>query len=661
MLCLQEFVCLYSSFSRMKTVEKIPFFILAGFIYLLFYASCANRGIPSGGPRDSIPPVVVKIEPAYRALNFTGDEIRFTFNEYIVYDRVMEMLVVSPPLENRPSVKMRSKNMILEFNEPLRDSVTYSLDFKNSIEDNNEGNPMESLRFVFSTWDVLDTLRVAGMVKNARTLDPVVNTLVMLYKNLHDSAVYTLIPDYVAKTDERGLFLFDNIARDTYRIFAVNDLNSDKKYNEGVEEIAFHDTLIVPDVYFMEEPDTLISGADSLLISGHYHFTPEPVFLRLFMEDFFSQFLTASERDNRNRCRFIFEESVRDTFAVKLLNLNADDWYLQESNPGMDTITLWITDTLVARIDTLQLELMYNKLDSAGLAYVAKDTTEMIFFDKEVTPRRSRRDREEEVEKEPPVPQFTITDNLESSGFDLNKPVYLTMPQPLKHFHFDQVHLYYQEDTTGTPLSFAIEKDTSAWRRYVLSYKWEAGTEYRLEIDSAACENIFGTTNRRLMKKFKTQKEDFYGAIRITTQNVKGSVIVQLLKHEGEEFVRQQTIDSDELVVFDFLATDKYILKAIYDSNKNGKWDPGRLKGCYQPEEVAYFQRVFKVRSNWEQEETWDLTVDPFYPKDIYDPDLEEQKKNKVHENQDRNDRPSSGFGFGQSSRSSGVRGQIQH
>jgi len=652
-------ICMFVlQFFRMKIVEKIPFLILAGFIYLLFYASCANRGTPSGGPRDSIPPGVVKTEPAYRALNFTGDEIRLTFNEYVVYERVVEMLVVSPPLEKRPIIKMKSKTMILEFPEPLRDSVTYSLDFKNSIEDNNEGNPMESLRFVFSTWDTLDTLRVAGMVKYARTLDPDMNTLVMLYKNLHDSAVYTCIPDYVAKTDERGLFLFDNLAPDTYRIFAVNDLNADKKYNEGVEEIAFHEPLIVPDVFFVEDPDTLISGADSLLISGHYHFTPEPVCLRLFMEDFFSQFLIASERDTRNRCRFVFEESVRDTFAVTLLNFNADDWYLQESNPGMDTITLWITDTLVARIDTLQLELMYNKLDSTGLVYVAKDTAEMIFFEEEVTPRRSRRDRDEEVEKIPPVPQFTITDNLESSGFDLYKPVYLKMSQPLKHFHFDQVHLYYQEDTTGTPLSFAIEKDTSAWRRYVLSYEWDAGTEYRLEVDSAACENIFGTTNRRLMKKFKTQKEDYYGALRITTQNVKGSVIVQLLKNEGEEFVRQQTIDSDELVVFDFLAPDKYILKAIYDSNNNGKWDPGYLKDASQPEEVAYFQKVFEVRSNWEQEEIWDLTVDPFYPKDIFDPDLEEQKKNKVQETPNQNAGSSSGFGFGQNSRSSGIRGQ---
>jgi hypothetical protein len=642
----------------MKIVDKIPFFLLAGFIYLLIYSSCANRGTPSGGPRDSIPPVVVKTEPEYQALNFTGDEIRLTFNEYIVYDRVMEVLVVSPPLKERPSVKMRSKTMILEFNEPLRDRVTYSLDFKNSIEDNNEGNPLEGLRFVFSTWDVLDTLRVAGMVKNAAMLDPVANALVMLYRNLHDSAVYTLIPDYIAKTDERGFFLFDNLARDTYQIFAIHDLNSDRKYNEGVEEIAFHDSLLVPDVYFVEEPDTLVSGADSLLISGHYHFTPEPVFLRLFMEDFFSQFLTASERDSRNRCRFIFEESVQDTFAVTLLNFPAEEWYLQEATSGMDTITLWITDTLVARIDTLELELRYNKLDSTGFVYVARDTTELIFYEEEVPPRRGRRDQEDEEEKVPPVPQFGIADNLKSSGFDLNKPVWLTMPQPLKHFYTDRVHLYYQEDTTGTPLSFTLEKDTSAWRRYILSHEWEAGTEYRLEIDSAACENIFGVTNRKLVKKFQTQKEDYYGTIQITTQNVKGSVILQLVKKEGEEFVRQQTIDSDEWVVFETLAPNKYLLKAIYDSNENGQWDPGRVKKGSQPEKVAYFPKVFKVRSNWEQQETWDLTIDPSFPKDIYDPDMEEQRKNEARENRSRDDRPSSGFGIGQSSRSSGVRDQ---
>jgi len=606
------------------------------------YSSCANQGTPTGGPRDSIPPVLLKTEPEFASLNFKGNEIRFTFNEYIVNDKVMELLVVSPPLERRPVIKMKSKTLILAFNEELRDSVTYSVDFKNSIEDNNERNPLDNLRFAFSTWDVFDTLRIAGMVKNAMNLDPVENTLVMLYKNLHDSAVYTLIPDYIAKTDEKGIFMIGNIAHGKYNIFTINDTNSDLKYNEGVEEIAYFDTLIVPEVHFVEELDTIASGADSLLISGHYHFLPEPVYLRQFMEDLFSQFLSSANRISKNKCQFIFEESVQDTLGLNLVNSEIEDWYLLEANPTVDTISLWITDTLIANLDTIELELMYYQLDTAGQLYIQKDTIGLIFIEEEIeTSKRKKRDKndEEDIREDEiiPVPQFSITDNLKSNGFDLYKPILLTIPQPVKNFNFDQVHLYVQEDTTGTPLRFNITEDTTEWRRYRIDFNWAANTEYRFEIDSAAFENIYGITSKRLMKKFTTQKDDYYGAVLITTSNVNGNIILQLIKGNDEELVQEKTINSDGLVVFEYLPPEKYKLKAIYDTNKNGEWDTGSLIDCYQPEVIAYFQKVFKIKSNFDQEEKWDLTIDTTFPKNIYDADIEEQKRKEAEELRNNN------------------------
>lgn len=616
----------------MKLLRNIPLIIIAGFISLLIYSSCANQGMPTGGPKDSLPPVLIRSVPRFGALNFKGKEIRLTFNEYIAIDKVMDQLVVSPPLQKRPTLLMKSKTLILQFNEDLRDSVTYSVDFKNSIEDNNERNPYENLRISFSTGESFDSLRVAGMVKNAENLNPIENGLVVLQKNRNDSAIYKHIPDYIGKTNEKGIFFIDNIAPGSYHIFSINDVNGDMKYNEGVEEIAFSDSIVVPEAKYYEELDTIVRGADSLLVSGHVHFLPEPIYLLRFTEDLNNQFLTTVMRESKYKCLFIFEEPVADTFGLNLLDSDVKDWYMLEPNPSMDSITLWVRDTTIAKRDTINLEVLYNQIDSIGQIYLKKDTFSLVYSEEEKD--IGRRKRKEKEGESVAVPQFTISDNLVSTGFDLNSSIYLTTPEPVKYLNYDQVHLYVDEDKSDTPLVFSIGKDTTAWRRYKLDYKWEPNTEYRLEIDSTASENIFGITNQRLVNKFKTQKSDFYGKIILETKNVEGSVIIQLLKgdEKNEQLLKSKIIETEGKLVFDYLAPGKYIIKAIYDSNKNGKWDTGSFREHRQPEKVAYYPLVIKVRSNWEQKQSWDLTINPEYPKKLFDPDAEAEAKKAIEE-----------------------------
>ena len=354
----------------MKFLTKVPYLFVAGLAWIVIISSCANQGMPTGGPKDSIPPVLVGTQPKMRATNYKGSDVRLTFNEYILPTEISEALVISPPMKKRPSIRTKSKTLIIQFNEPLKDSTTYSLDFKNSVVDNNEKNPLKNLRFSFSTGNVYDSLRVAGRVMNAFNLEPMEKSLVMLHRNLHDSAVFRVIPDYIAKTDENGMFLIDNIAPGKYHIFAINDANSDMKYNEGAEEIAFVDTLVVPSAEYSEVRDTLVKGVDSLLITGHTQFYPDPFYLRLFTEDIFDQYLSSSKRDTRNKVSFVFNESVADTFGVRLLNADAGkDWYILEPNRKVDSLTMWIADTLVARMDTLVMELSYLQLDTLNELY----------------------------------------------------------------------------------------------------------------------------------------------------------------------------------------------------------------------------------------------------------------------------------------------------
>jgi hypothetical protein len=621
--------CLY----RMRFLDKIPYIIVAGFAWVVIVSSCANQGMPTGGPRDSIPPVLTGTFPSYKSLNFRGNEVRLTFNEYIVPDQVSEQLVISPPLEKRPVILTKSRTLIVRFNESLQDSLTYSMDFKNSIVDNNERNPLEKLRFIFSTGDRLDSLRVAGKVVNAFNMEPLENTLVMLHKNLHDSAVYTLRPLYIARTDKEGLYLFDNVAEGQYHLFSLNDANTNLMYDEGAEEIAFHDSIIVPSAEYHAEADTLASGADSLLVAGHIHFLPEPIYLRQFTEEIYDQYLKTSRRDSPYQFTLVFNEPVRDTFSVRLVNEDIENWVVSEPNLKYDSLTFWITDTTLARQERISMEISYFQFDSINNLFVEKDTIELQYVEKEDTRRRRRPARNEDEDAPEQIPQFSWTSNLSSTGFDLNKDIILTAPQPLKFLDPEAISVYLAEDTLKSPLPVKVAPDSVEYRTYRISYQWEDETSYTLAIDSAASENIYGLTSREILTTFKTRSRDYYGAINLAVTGTEGQILVQLLENKPEELVlREQIINKDQTVVFDYLPPDKYRVKAIFDRNRNGKWDTGSYQDKFQPEPVIYINEVIKVRSNWDSNLPWELKPDPSFVKDIRDREVEEQLRKEAEE-----------------------------
>lgn len=648
-----------NQFYRMKIKGKFPLFVVVALAWVVIVSSCANIGMPEGGPTDSIPPVLLNAKPAYKALNYGGDDVSFTFNEYLNTDDISSTLVVSPPLKKKPTVLTKSKTLLVRFNEELKDSVTYSLDFKNSITDNNEQNPYSNFRFSFSTGSVYDSLRVAGRVIKAFNLDPDENgTLVVLHANLHDSAVYRCIPDYIAETDENGLFMIDNIAPGTYNLFAFNDLNNDLMYNEGAEEIAFVDSVVVPKAHFVAEPDTLVTGVDSMLIMGHTYFSPEPFYMRYFTEDIYEQYFKTQTRDKRNSCIFSFNEPV-DSFSVKLLDTIADDWQLFEFDDDRDSMLMWITDTTISKKDSLNMEVSYCMLDTAGNPYVKRDTVLMSFSEQAESGKKKKKKQggglfggkdhnhgekhgrpspegmEEGVTDSVPkivIPQFDWQSDL-GSTMELNGEIRFTSPEPIKNFDETMCALYLTEDTLKTPLKINVEEDDEAYRTYLISYKWEPGTAYCFDIDSAACENIYGITSRKLHKEFKARQEDYYGSIEFEFTNVSSPIIIQVLKNDDNEaVVREKQLSANGDVHFKYLTPEKYKVKVIFDDNGNGKWDCGSFHDKIQPERVAYVQEIIKLRPNWNEKYSWNLKPDPVFRKKIIDKEVEEQKRQEAEE-----------------------------
>lgn len=626
----------------MRIVDKIPFLFFAVFVYSVIQPSCANQGMPTGGPKDSIPPVLIESSPVYKDINFIGKDVRLTFDEYIIPEKVTDLLVISPPLEKRPTIRTKSKTLIVGFNEDLKGGTTYSLDFKDAILDNNERNPLSDLRFLFSTGDNLDTLRIAGMVKNGFNLTPVENSLVLLYENLHDSAVFSLKPDYIARTNKKGIFYFDNLRRGQYHLFSINDANSNLLYDEGAEEIAFVDTVIVPSVEYQEELDTLASGADSILLIGHIHFMPDPFYLLQFREDIFEQYLKSSKRISRKQFNIVFNESVADTFSINILNDNINNWYVMEQNSEKDSMLFWISDTLLLKKDTIVAELVYNQLDSLNNIFLEHDTIQLIYAAKaEDEESRGRRRAREEEKKE--IPQLDLNINFASMNLDLNDSIDISTSDPISTVEKSKIHLLQLIDTIETQLEFELLKDSASLRQYKLFYKWESDTKYSIKVDSAAAYTIYGLTNRPFKRDFTTQKEDYYGTIILNLSGVIGEILVQLLSNNEEERVMNQiTTEGDGEVRFTFLKPDKYRVKVIFDRNGNGIWDPGSFQDKYQPERVAYLHDVVKVRSNWESRYDWDLKEDKTYPKVLYDKEAEEQKlkdlqKKRQEEQRNRN------------------------
>ena len=611
------------SFFNLKSL--VPVLLGISLFYLIFNTSCANQGMPTGGDKDSIPPMVVKTIPSLRGTNYNGSDLRFTFNEFIVTEEIGEKLVISPPMKKKPVIKMKGKTLILEFPEDLKKETTYSLDFKDAVADNNEKNPIEDFRFSFSTGPTHDSLRITGYVKDALSQEPLENSLVMLHRQLDFTAFIDSIPDYIGKTDSAGLFLIDNVATGIYRLYSLTDADNSLTYNQTAEKIAFADSIVVPSATFMAENDTIVKGNDTIAVSGHVDYSPGLQYLMMFEEEKFDQFLDSYKRNQANKCDFFFSETLSDSFRINLIEpVPAKDWSFIESNLRRDSITVWITDTLISNRDTLLFELKYEMLDSLNQLVIKTDTTELI-FQKPKQPKQKRKKNEVAI-----IPTINLSTNINALGHDLYQRINIEAPEPLLSFDTSMIRLYSVEDSVKTEIPIVVEKDSNSIRKYFIEYEWEPDANYWFQIDSAAARNIYGNPSIPIDQKFKAQKEDYYGKIIMDISNLRGPAIAQLLSNDKNERILQKIqILEDGKIEFPYLKPDKYKIRLIIDSNQNGKWDTGYLADYLQPEQVMYFPKVIKVRSNFEYKESLQIDYDATLKKELIDEDLEKEKARK--------------------------------
>jgi hypothetical protein len=605
--------------------------IFIGGLILLSFQGCAKIGQPTGGPLDKNPPVYLSADPENRSLNFSGDEIEMNFDEYFKLEDENKEILISPPMGKKPVIRIREKSVRVTFNEDLHPQTTYTLNFGKALSDLNESNALPDFEFVFSTGTTIDSLSVTGSVIDGFTHKSESETpmMVMLYENLSDSAVFKELPKYYGRANKFGLFAVNNVHADTFRVIALMDENNNLMYDQGLEKIAFSDSMLIINpqnvttqtfikdtvkiVIPAEKPtrgnrNDTASVADTIIAPGKV-INAVNVSLFSFMEENSKVFITSRERESE-KFTFIFNRPLYDSLQIKPLNFSDDhNWYMLEASQKGDTLTYWITDTVIAKNDTLRLELTYLTTDSIGLPVHRTDSIMLRNSAATRTERTGGGRRAARAEaKTEGQEELILTSYPTNNGIlDLNSAVVFTAARPIKSLNSELIEMYRLDDTIFVNQRFMSSVDTGSLRKFQLSTEWEEETNYKLLLKPGSVTDIYGHSNDSVEFTFATQKADYYGNILLNFSSFQYPMIIQVLNVK-EEVVRSAIITSPGIITFNYMLPGKYSFKAIYDANRNGKWDTGNYLKQIQPEKVYLSGTAEQLRSNWDWEPTWSVT-----------------------------------------------------
>ena len=600
----------------------------------MLVAACANMGRPEGGPRDELPPVYVRSNPAMGQLNVKGNKITVEFDENIALDDAMNKIVVSPAQRTTPAISSNAKRVTVELRDTLLPNTTYTIDFADAVKDLNEGNVLDGLALDFATGDTIDTLRISGMVFEAQTLEPAQGMLVGVYSNLEDSAIHTLPMDRITKTNQLGQFTIRNLKEGTYRIFALNDVNRDYHWDRS-EDVAFYDVTISPTATPTTVTDTLVrenGQRDSLVTRDATRYLPDDVLLTWFNEGYSSQYLKDYKRPERNKITFQFGTKADTHPIIRLLNTHrAGDeistWSMLDASPTLDTLTYWIADTSLVALDSITLEASYMRTNTNDCLSWTTDT--LRFNIRSVKKKEEKKKKKKDEEEEDSIPKIPHMDLRVSSGSsqELNRGLVITGGTPIVSFDTTAVKLEMQVDTLWYPIEPPRfhRLDSLKPMTYTAPYEWEEGTKYRLTVDSAAVHDIYGLDNEPLTHEFTTKKSDDYSTVSFTITGLDGRPAIVEVLNTSDKPAGYAPVEGN-IATIAYLPPGTYYARLYIDANGDGKWTTGSLSDSIprQPEETYYYPKKLTLKKNWTIEQSWDineLPVDQQKPQEI--------KKNK--------------------------------
>jgi len=574
--------------------------------------SCANIATPTGGPKDVAPPIIVKEIPEKGALNFEKNKIRVYFDEFVKLKDLNTQFISSPPLNKPPKYVLKGKSIVFSFEDTLLENTTYNLNFGNAIVDVNESNAFVNYYFAFSTGDYIDSLQVSGTLINSKDLLPVEDVLILLYDSeiFYDSIMYFDLPSYIGKTDKSGNFNISYMRGGQYKIFALKDLNKNRIFDLPNENIAFLDSMLLPEVNTEMRIDTIKNdslGTDSIVEHNIIVYTPDSVKLFLFEEENHNQYLKSSSRNKKEQFVFIFNEKLDTNFKITGLNTNLTNSIYNESSVTGDTLNIWLTDSTIYNNDTIKIKFDYIATDTLGEMSMLNDTIKLIYKQPRTFKKKKKKKDKNKEKKQIIKPKVIVEFNVKNNGkLGLNSKFFFTTNVPVNNIDKSKIHLFINKKDEFVPIEFTLQQDSVIKRKQFVNFKIDEEAKYKFLIDTNIFDNNYGLLNDTIINTFSAQSLAYYGKILLNVTNVDQNIIIQLLS-ANSVVLREFFINNDEKIDIEYLPANTYKLKLIYDDNANKEWDTGKYLEGRQPEKVKFYKENIIVRANWDIELNWDI------------------------------------------------------
>ena len=592
-----------------------------------FLTRCANIMTPDGGPRDTLPPVIVNITPGNFATNFKEKKIYIEFNEFVQIKDQNKELYTSPAMKKMPLITTRGKGIVITIRDTLKENTTYAIDLGSAIRDNNEGNPLNAMRYVFSTGDSVDSLICSGYTADSYKADSVSRTFLWFFiaDSLpdtpdYDSTIFNRKPDAIARAQNNGIFIAQNLKPVKYRIYAFGDKNDNQMYEPGTDLVGILDSTYNP----AELPPFAI-WFDSL---RRYPSADPQLYFRMFTDKTFkAQRLVEAVRPDRKQITLYFNTALPKIDSLLLDSIPSDKLIFDPRTKGKDTLNVWLNVPAESLPDTIKGKITYYRHDSIR-QYV--QTTEPIKVAwRLVESKEEQREREKE-EKErqkaeqegreytPPQKPNPFKFKSSASGeINPEKGIDMTIDFPLIEFDSTAVKLYKLEGDDKNPTEKEVERhferDTMHIGHYFVRAKWESKSKYRFYIPKGSMTDVMGYQNDSISSSFSTFDPEKYSKIVLTVKGV-----------EGKQYIIQQTDASSKMqqqmcgvtsgkYTFNYVSPGEVRIRIIEDTNGNGQWDAGNVVERLQPERAEMFinekgEDVFATKANWDIEIDIDMS-----------------------------------------------------
>lgn len=671
--------------SRKRDItQRITRFISVA-IVLLFGAAlltkCASTMTPTGGPKDTIPPVIVFMQPD----NFTTniDTLRYPkiyveFDEYVQIKDLQKELYTSPAMKKKPTVVRRGRGIVVTMKDTLRPNTTYAINFGAAIADNNEGNPLHSMRYVFSTGDTVDSMYMSGYTADSYKADSVSKSFIYFFiaDSLEqtkdwDSTMFKYKPQVIARAEKNGIFIAQNLKPVDYRIYAFEDTNGNMEYEPSVDQIGFLEGTYNPSTM----PGFTI-WFDSL---RHYPSADPQLYFRMFMDRRFTRHtLNGQERLNRHKAMLYFGAPNPEVTSITFDSIPEDKVIYDPQNYNRDTVALWFDLAPEELPDTIKGVITYFKHDSINQLVESTDKLRLAWVKVETKEERKER---EELEKEreraekageewvEPAKENPFKLTMASSGeFHKHKSLDMEFDFPLTKFDSTLVTLKMTTDDNTEPqdVKFHFVQDTLNRRKYQLRVDWQPKAKYELVMPAGVFENVARESNDTIKYSYTGADPERFAIVNIDVKSThpKARYILQLTNAQGKTQREIRNVKPGKYVL-DYVTAGDVMLRVVEDMNGNGKWDTGDMVLMRQPERTEIYKNedgkeIITTKENWE----FDLEVDMdklFAPitmesvikmlNDREDERLkklaEEEAKKRQAANKNKNNNQNSGMGFG--------------